>query len=130
MPVFELLLEAGFCAAHRLRMYDGSFEPLHGHNWRVEVFLEGTRLDEIGVVADFTVLQRRLSDVVAELHDTYLNDLPAFASVNPSAECVAQYLYGRLAALLEPEVKLTKVRVWETPGCAAAYLPGRPADHH
>ena len=49
----ELVLKAAFSAAHRLRMYDGSLEPLHGHNWQVEVFLVGSTLDAIGVVADF-----------------------------------------------------------------------------
>lgn len=123
MPRFELLLEAGFSAAHRLKMYDGQYEPLHGHNWRVEVSFEGRRLDEIGVVADFTVLQGHLKAVVADLHDTYLNELPSFADRNPSTEHVAEYLYERLAALVGPNVRLTKVQVWETPGCAAAYVP-------
>ena len=36
MP-FEITTTRTFAAAHQLRLYDGSLEPLHGHNWRVQV---------------------------------------------------------------------------------------------
>jgi len=122
--MFELTLEAEFAAAHRLRMYDGQFEALHGHNWRVEVYYEGERLDSIGVAADFTVLQRDLRAVVEKLHDRYLNELPMFAERNPSAENVAVFLYEELCSKAPSGVRLSKVRVWEAPGCAAAYVGG------
>lgn len=123
MPRYELLIESHFSAAHRLRMHDGRFEPLHGHNWKVEVFVEGARLDGCDLLADFVPLQAALAHVTAELHDSYLNELPAFAASNPSAERVARHLHDRLAPLLPVDVRLTRVRVWESPGCAAAYLP-------
>jgi len=123
MPRYELLLESHFSAAHRLRMPDGSLEPLHGHNWKVEVYLEGPRLDGCDLLADFVELQRRLSTVVGGLHDTYLNELPAFANFNPSTERVAQHLHEALAPGLPPGVRIRMVRVWEAPGCAAAFLP-------
>ena len=63
MPRYELLLESHFSAAHRLRMPDGSLEPLHGHNWKVEVYLEGPRLDGCDLLADFE--QALLSGSVA-----------------------------------------------------------------
>ena len=121
---FELTLEAEFAAAHRLRMYDGQFEPLHGHTWRVEVYYEGEKLDAIGVAADFTVLRKHLNEVVEGLHDRYLNELPMFADTNPSAENVALYFHHALAAKSPHGVRLAKVRVWEAPGCAAAYIAG------
>lgn len=122
MGHFELTLEAEFAAAHRLRMYDGAFEPLHGHTWRVEVYYEGAGLDAIGVAADFTVLQKDLRAVVGGLHDTYLNELPMFAERNPSAENVAVYIFEALSGKSPAGVRLAKVRVWEAPGCAAAYM--------
>ncbi len=121
---FELTLEAEFAAAHRLRMYDGEFEPLHGHTWRVEIYYEGAGLDSIGVAADFTLLQRDLRTVVAEMHDRYLNELSAFAERNPSAENVAVHFFERLSGKAPAGVRLVKVRVWEAPGCAAAYIAG------
>lgn len=121
MAQYELTLEAEFSAAHRLKMYDGQFEPLHGHNWRVEAYYEGDQLDSIGVAADFTVLRALLHEVIATLHDRYLNELPAFATVNPSTENVARHIFDALAARPVEGVQLAKVRVWETSGCAASY---------
>jgi len=121
MARFELTLEAEFAATHRLRMYDDQFETMHGHNWRVEAYYEGDRLDEIGVVADFTPLQAQLRQIAAGLNDHCLNDLPIFADRNPSAENVARHIFDALAAAQPERARLTKVRVWEAPGCAAAY---------
>lgn len=124
VSTFELTLETDFAATHRLRMYDGQLEPLHGHTWRVEVYYEGDQLDAIGVVADFTVLQDRLREVVGKMHDRYLNELPVFLDLNPSAENVARHIFDELAMRSPAGVRLAKVRVWEAPGCAAAYRGG------
>ncbi|MBS3763042.1 MAG: 6-carboxytetrahydropterin synthase, partial [Planctomycetes bacterium] len=43
--MFELQLEGHFSAAHRLREYEGACEKLHGHNYRVQVFLRGAELN-------------------------------------------------------------------------------------
>lgn len=120
---YEILLLAEFSAAHRLRMADGSLEPLHGHNWKVEVSLRGARLDAIGLLADFTQLQPQLQRITAALHDTYLNELPAFAQKNPSTEHVARLIHDQFAPQLPPSVRVHRVRVWETSTCAAAYVP-------
>src|SRR5262245_33758650 len=121
MARFELTLEAEFAATHRLRMYDGQFEPMHGHRWRLKAYYEGDRLDEIGVLADFTLLHAQLREIAAGLNDRCLNDLPSFAGSNPSAENVARHIYDTLSTSQPGRARLTKVRVWEAPGCAAAY---------
>jgi len=123
MPSYELLLRGEFSAAHQLRLTDGRLEPMHGHNWEVEVFLEGERLNEIGILADFTTLQQRLGKMTAGLDGTCLNDLPALASDNPSTERVARHVHDAMAPGLEPGIRISKVRVWETRHCAAAYVP-------
>ena len=123
MSTYELVLRSEFSATHRLNMHDGRHEPLHKHKWRVEVFLQGRKLDANGMVADFTLLQRNLREIVSRLNGTYLNELPAFSASNPSAELIARHLHDRYKPTLAPEVRLMKVRVWETDDCAAAYLP-------
>ena len=120
---YEILLLAEFSAAHQLKMSDGALEPLHGHNWKVEVYLEGHKLDATGMLADFTVLHPALLEVTAALHNTNLNDLPVFSRCNPSTEHVAQYIYSRFVPKLPGTVWISKVRVWETSHCAAAYIP-------
>jgi 6-pyruvoyl tetrahydropterin synthase len=38
MP-FELTTSRHFSASHQLRLYDGSIEAMHGHNWVVKVMI-------------------------------------------------------------------------------------------
>lgn len=123
MSRYELTLRAEFSAAHRLRLLDGSLEPLHGHNWLVEVLLSGDRLDDMDVLADFTLLQPRLRAITGELHDSYLNEHAAFAGRNPSTELVARHVHDRLVPGLPAGVRVLRVQVWETRDCAAAYIP-------
>lgn len=123
MPRYELLLKSEFSAAHQLRLADGRLEPLHGHNWEVEVYIEGPKLDEIEVLADFTVLQPKLREITGRLHDTFLNDLPEFANHNPSTERVAKLIHDLYAQTLPAYIRIQKVRIWETRDCSAAYVP-------
>lgn len=122
MPTYEVLITGEFSAAHQLRLPDGSLEPLHGHNWKVEVYLTGPRLDEMGVLIDFVPTRAELQRILSGLHDRYLNDLPAFASCNPSAELVARHVHDALLPSLGIAVTISMVRVWEAIGCAAAYV--------
>lgn len=123
MPRYQLTLRSEFSAAHQLRLLDGSLEPLHGHNWPVEVIVEGERLDGMGVLADFTVLQPQLRSITRELHDTFLNEAPALRGDNPTTERVARHIAEAFVPLLPSGVRLVSVRVWETRDCAATYLP-------
>src|SRR5437763_781767 len=88
MP-FSITTIREFAAAHQLRLYDGSMEPLHGHNWRVEVTIGAEKLDAIGVVMDFHELERLVDAIIGDYHNRHLNEVAAFASRNPSAENVA-----------------------------------------
>ena len=79
MP-FEITTTRAFSAAHQLRLYDGSLEPLHGHNWRVQVTVSPSKLDAIGVVMDFHELERLVDAIVGPMHNRHLNELEPFAS--------------------------------------------------
>ncbi|HYE02044.1 MAG TPA: 6-carboxytetrahydropterin synthase [Phycisphaerales bacterium] len=131
--MFELSIEATFCAAHSLRI-GGRPEPVHGHNWHVTATLAGTGLDSDGLLVDFHVVERALASIVDPLNNADLNAHPAFASVNPSAEHVARYVATELAARLEAivrgargRVRLARLRVTEAPGCSITYHPPLPA---
>lgn len=121
--MFEITVTAWFSAAHQLRLPCGELEPLHGHNWRVGVTLRGPKLDTMGVLADFTRIQPWLEDRLALLHDRHLNELPAFADRNPSAENVAVFVAEGFDARVAPGAALSSVEVEEAPGCVARYLP-------
>lgn len=121
MP-FEITITRDFSASHQLQLYDGSLEPLHGHNWHVVVTVAADKLDSIGVVMDFHELQRLLDGIVGPMHNRHLNDLAGFAARNPSAENVAVYIAESLK--LPPVIRLREVQAWETPDCRAKYIPG------
>jgi 6-pyruvoyltetrahydropterin/6-carboxytetrahydropterin synthase len=120
MP-FEITTTRQFSAAHQLRLYDGSLEPLHGHNWQVRVVVAADALDEIGVVMDFHALERLVDEIIGPLHNRHLNELAPFRANNPSAEYVALHIGQSLRPRLPPRVKLTLVEVWETPQNSAVY---------
>ncbi|MGQ9688346.1 MAG: 6-carboxytetrahydropterin synthase QueD [Desulfobaccales bacterium] len=123
--MYELRILADFSAAHRLENFYGKCEALHGHNYKVEVFLLGDRLDEAGLVRDFGLIKAKTREVLAELDHTYLNDLPAFSRQNPSAENLARYLYDRLGAVLNDDgARVSRVSVWESDtSCVTYYEP-------
>jgi 6-pyruvoyltetrahydropterin/6-carboxytetrahydropterin synthase len=121
---FEISTTREFAAAHALRLYDGSLEPVHGHNWQIRVTVAAPRLDSIGVVMDFHELERLLDAVIRPLHNRHLNDVPPFiAELNPSAENVAYHIGRTLEPTLPTGVKLTRVVVWETRTNRATYIP-------
>ena len=119
---FEITTTRYFCASHQLVLYDGSLEPLHGHNWVVRVAVIAPKLDSIGVVMDFHELERLVDAVIAPLHNRHLNDVPPFESeLNPSAENVALHVGRSLAARLPEGVRLASVEVWETDENSAVF---------
>lgn len=134
--MYEVIVEGGFSGAHALRLPGGRREPLHGHNWRVQVVLRGKKLHpKAGYLVDFTHVQAVLKRMLAPFDHRNLNDTAPFDRLSPSAENLAKYLSQRLQAALRrpplrppghpPFVRLsvTKVTVWETDTAAAAYLP-------
>lgn len=121
--MFELTVEVRFSAAHRICGHPGPCARLHGHNYRVLVAVAGDALDPQGMLVDFGELKRLCGEVVAPLDHTFLNDLPAFAGVNPTAEMLAKHIHERVAAALAalPAVRVARVTVFESDTARAAY---------
>lgn len=128
--MFEVSVEAGFAAAHQLRNYRGKCENLHGHNYKVQVTVEGEDLNSIGLLADFTELKGALREITEFLDHKFLNEIEPFTVINPSAENVAKYIADRLQSQLdagasEVPVFISAVKVWETDTSTATYRPKR-----
>jgi len=122
MKMFEIYKEGFFSAAHRLRHYDGKCENLHGHNWKVHVFLKAERLDESGMVIDFGVLKVKLDKILARLDHKELNQLKPFQKVNPTAENIARWIFQEMSKKIKDErIQVSKVMVWETESSCAIY---------
>jgi len=122
--MYEVIIEDEFSAAHFLKLYDGSWEKRHGHNWKVAVTVQSQGLDSMGVVVDFEALKPSLKRVLAEFEATSFNAHPEFVGekLNPSTENIAKLIYERLMKIFKPgQAKVIKVTVWETPDAQASY---------
>jgi 6-pyruvoyltetrahydropterin/6-carboxytetrahydropterin synthase len=122
--VFEVAYETTFCATHVLHRDGRPLEPVHGHDWRVEVVAQGETLDRAGLVVDFEHLKEAVGGVCRRFHYGDLTSHPDFAGQSPSAEAVARLFFEEIRrAMGEEGGKLVRVRVWEAPGCRASYSP-------
>lgn len=120
--VFEVYVKSHFSAAHMLRGYPGNCARVHGHNWIIEVYVNCATLDEIGIGIDFREIKAALADVLSGLDHSNLNDLPGFAEQNPTSENIARFIYTQLRERINaPGIRLSKVKVSETPGAGAFY---------
>ncbi|MFP4251549.1 MAG: 6-carboxytetrahydropterin synthase QueD [Guyparkeria sp.] len=122
--IYTLTTEVEFAAAHRLHGYDGNCARLHGHNWRVVIEVSGRQLDEVGMVVDFKVIRARAREIAKRLDHAYLNEVPPFDSVNPTAEHIAAYFHRSLAAGFDTDAyRVSAVTVWENDRSSATFRP-------
>ncbi|MBO8138045.1 MAG: 6-carboxytetrahydropterin synthase QueD [Desulfotomaculum sp.] len=126
--MYELMIKMNFDAAHKLCGYRGNCANVHGHTWIVEVTVAGSKLNSLGLLIDFKELKKIVGRIIEQLDHSYLNELPAFAHggemSNPTAENLSCYIYKKVKAELNsnyPEVKLSRVNVWESPTSCASY---------
>ena len=119
---YRVTVTARFEAAHNLIDYAGGPEPLHGHSYRVEAVLEANRLQQYDLAVDFVPAKKALGAIAKELDYTYINEHPAFAGRNTSAENLARFFAERLetsGAL--GWARVVEVVVWEGPENRATY---------
>ena len=113
--MYELMIEGMFSAAHQLVGSNGPCEELHGHTWKVQAVFSGNEVDKIGMLMDFKVLKKQLSDVIQKYDHAFLNKVFAFS---PTAENIARDIFVKLK---EVNKLVIKVSVWESPTACAAY---------
>ncbi len=123
--MFEVSVEQTFAAGHALRNYHGKCENVHGHNYRVQITVAGQNLDENGLLVDFLELKGLMARVVDYLDHRFINDLPPFDVLNPSAENLAKYFHDEVSGGLKADqpVRISEVKVWETDTSLAVYRP-------
>ena len=126
--MYEVRVTADFAAAHFLRDYNGKCENLHGHNYKVYAHIRGEKLNEGGMLMDFSALKKALREVCKNLDHTNLNDMSVFEQ-NPSAERIAVYIYNHIIEEI-PSLKKTDgkkawlyaIDVFETETSRARYI--------
>jgi len=122
--LWRLTVRGEFASAHALRHYQGKCESLHGHNYAVEMVVEGETLTpDTELVVDFSILKKELRAELGLIDHVNLNEYPPFDTVNPSSENLARYLYHRMKARLAGmPIRLYSLTVGETAIQSATYM--------
>lgn len=139
--MYGLKTEAAFDSAHFLADYYGKCENLHGHRWRVVVYLEAEQLqggDTMrDMVLDFGVFKKAVRDLAETLDHTFLvedgtlrqDTIECLRSegfsltvlpFRTTAENLARYFCERL---VEQGLPVSQVDMYETPNNCAMYRP-------
>lgn len=106
------------------RLFGGAANPHgHGHNYVLEVSVEGRPDPVTGMVLDLKELKDLLDrEVVQPFDHRFLNfEVPPFDQVIPTAENVARDIWRRLEPHLNGGRQLRRVRLYETPDLYVDY---------
>ena len=123
--------EVEFDSSHRLMQYPGKCANLHGHRWKVEVWIEGEPDAASGIILDY----KTIKDVIHRFdHEIILNEadpmvpcIEKFQHVittpgDPTSELLAAILRDDLNEQCRKEgvtASVRRIRVWESPVCYA-----------
>jgi 6-pyruvoyltetrahydropterin/6-carboxytetrahydropterin synthase len=122
--MYEISVEHTFAAGHALRGYKGKCENVHGHNYKICVTVAGEKLNSTGLLIDFIDLRAALRELAERLDHRFMNDVPPFDTINPSAENLAKYFSDGIDAQVRPHgVRVASVKVWETDTTSASFIP-------
>jgi 6-pyruvoyltetrahydropterin/6-carboxytetrahydropterin synthase len=96
-----------FDAAHTLQreIEADASRRVHGHTYYAEVWLQGSRNPETGMVIDLGHLRQRLEVVREQLDHRLLDELPGLQT--PTLENLCQFIADALA-----DMRPARVRVW------------------
>jgi 6-pyruvoyltetrahydropterin/6-carboxytetrahydropterin synthase len=136
MPTVTVVRRVHFNAAHRLhnpelspednaRVFGPCNNPnYHGHNYELDVSVEGEIDPTTGFVADLGEVKRIVEDVVVRhLDHKNLNlDVPDFHETIPTTENIVVVIWRMLEGRLPG--KLSKLVLWETPRNYVEYCGG------
>ena len=123
--MYELKTEAAFDSAHFLTDYYGKCENLHGHRWRVVVYLRQERLQTEGtmkdMVLDFGEFKRIVRAQAEAMDHTFLVEEGFSLLVLPfrtTSENLARYFANKL---IEQGLAISRVEMYETPNNCAIW---------
>ena len=121
--MYELKVVTKFAAAHQLTMVGEKCENMHGHNWKIEVYVTGEKTDDSGVLMDFGIIKKQVREIMVMLDHKYLNELDYFQQSQPSSENIAYFVDTELQKRMDNQVvSISKVTAWESDDAAATYI--------
>jgi len=121
--MYELKVVTQFAAAHQLTMVGAKCENMHGHNWKIEVYVTGEKTDDAGVLMDFGIIKKHVREIMAMLDHKYLNELEYFQQGQPSSENIAYFVATELQKRIDNQAaRISKVTAWESDDAGATYV--------
>jgi 6-pyruvoyltetrahydropterin/6-carboxytetrahydropterin synthase len=120
--MYRLRIEAEFDAAHKIEGYEGKCARLHGHTYKVQVFVVAKEVGPIGISFDLRLLKEKLRKITEKLDHSFLNELEELG--NPTVENISKYIFLNMKDNLPNGVILERTRVWETPRSWCEYFEG------
>ncbi|MBN2354750.1 6-carboxytetrahydropterin synthase QueD [candidate division KSB1 bacterium] len=119
--MYKLCVQSEFSAAHKLNLYQGECQRIHGHNWKVEATVAGKELDELGMAIDLLLLEKLLQECLHQFDHRMLNEVQPFDKMNPTSENLARYIFHWLRDHLPGKVWVDQVRIYETDRLSVTY---------
>jgi 6-pyruvoyltetrahydropterin/6-carboxytetrahydropterin synthase len=121
--MYELKVVTEFAAAHQLTMVGSKCENLHGHNWKIEVYVSGDNTDGAGILLDFGVIKKHVREIMSMLDHKYLNELEYFQQNQPSSENIALFVATELQKRIDNQTaRVSRVTAWESDDAGATYI--------
>ena len=117
--------------SHRLLYYKGKCANLHGHRWRVEVWIEGEPDPSTQILIDYSLIKQVIDkydhQIILNRDDPMVPCIQKFNPVittpgDPTSELIASIIRDDLYAVcrdLGIKITITKIRVWESPTSCA-----------
>ncbi|MBN1165566.1 MAG: 6-carboxytetrahydropterin synthase [Methanospirillaceae archaeon] len=133
--ITRIYKEVFFEATHRLQSYPGKCARLHGHQWRVEVWIKGTVNKDTGILLDYNCIKEIINPFD---HQVILSDTDPMAdAIRPFHEVIttpsepsSEHIAWIIASLIDKyavghgsDARVEKIRVWESIGCYAELVP-------
>lgn len=114
----EIFKEFSFEAAHRLpRVPPGhKCERLHGHSFRVILYVTGQVDESVGWILDFADIKAAFAPTLKRLDHYYLNEVDGLE--NPTSENIARWIWKETRPRLP---QLSKVVLYETCTAGCSY---------
>lgn len=144
--IISITRKLEFDAAHRVLGHGGKCRHLHGHRYVAEIQVASNKLNQLGMVADFSFIKELVGGWIDKNwdHNIILNSNDPLYRLrlsdsdrdevfggrepfllfekNPTVEVMAETLFEEVRILLPPGITLVGVRLYETPNCYADYL--------
>src|SRR5918992_1645286 len=118
--MYEVGLSTSFVAFHVMPGAEGPEGELHSHDYRLDVVVSNSALDERGMVCDLDVLDEALTKAVGIVANEDLEIIRPPDAEAVTVEIVARWAHTQLAADLPPASELS-VRVWESARAFGGY---------